>query len=219
MSHDVDRLLQAMQGPPPPSAPPELPQEPDQAGGHGLVPWALAAAVVLGVGVLSLAPDKPWSTRGANEGAPAEMAAPLGEAASTASPADDAVADADSQVPEAEEVAEEPAVARPEPKKTSAPLAEPEPVEMEPEPAEMEVEKTRPAARAASGGASSSSSSARPQPRDCVDAPVIVSLNVVDGRIVSLTAETDMPTLRCLNLAMLGTPYAQDGVHEETVEP
>lgn len=225
---DVDRLLQAMQGPPAPSEPPQLPEEDDEAaaeGGAGFVPWALAAAVLLGVGVLALAPNKPFSMGGESQtAAPAEAGPPGGGAAA------DAVADVDDE-PEAEEVeevaeepfepivAEEPAAA---PKKLAAPEAEPAPaMERSPEPKSSRSSSSATRAEGGSASGSSGGAMARPRPADCLSdgTPLVVSLNVVDGRIISLDADVGTPVLRCLNEAMLGTPHPGTGVVEDTISP
>ncbi|MCP4805860.1 MAG: hypothetical protein GY913_03465 [Proteobacteria bacterium] len=222
---DVDRLLQAMHGPPAPSEPPQLPEEDEgvapEGGSAGFVPWALAAAVLLGVGVLALAPNKPFSMGGESQTAAPTEAGPPGEGAAA-----DAVADVDDE-PEAEEVeeavepilAEEPAAA---PKKVDAPEAEPAPaMERAPEPKSSRSSSSATRAEGGSASGASGGAMARLRPADCLSdgTPLVVSLNVVDGRIISLDADVETPVLPCLNEAMLGTPHPGSGVVEETISP
>ncbi|HJN74300.1 MAG TPA: hypothetical protein QGF58_10245 [Myxococcota bacterium] len=72
---DIDRLMAAMRGPEPPSEPPELPaeeEEESEATGPGYVPMLLAAMVLLGIGVVTLSPDRDEPTSSSE---PAEIRA------------------------------------------------------------------------------------------------------------------------------------------------
>jgi len=55
---DLEGLIRALRGPEPPAEPPELPaEESEQGSGPGFLPLLLAAMVLLGIGVVTLAPD------------------------------------------------------------------------------------------------------------------------------------------------------------------
>ena len=87
--NDVDRLLTAMRGPEPPAEPPQLPEEEEeQGGGPGFLPLLIAAMVLLGIGVVTLAPDDE------------DIPVPGGGAMEAAEPAPEAPAEAEEQAAE-----------------------------------------------------------------------------------------------------------------------